>query len=114
MKKIKWENIDKNGLKDIREDHDLKQEDIAKHLNISRQYYSRYELEQVEMPIRHYKKLAEYYNVSIDYLCGIVNTEKPLKITEKKELTAKQLAILDKYEKNKDLQKAVDKLLDIN
>ena len=101
-------------LKDVREDKDLKQEDIAKYLNISRQYYSRYELEQVEMPIRHYKKLAEYYNVSIDYLCGITNTKKALKLTEKKELTTKQLALLDKYEKNKELQKAIDKLLDIN
>ena len=100
-------------LKDLREDNDLKQEDIAKILNISRQYYSRYELGQVELPIRHYIELAKYYNVSIDYLCGAINTPRKLETT-KKELTAKQLALLEKYEKHKDLQKAVDKLLDLD
>ena len=99
-------------LKDLREDHDLKQEDIAKMLNISRQYYSRYELGQIDLPIRHYIKLARYYDVSIDYLCGAINTPRAFD-TNKKELTTKQLALLQKYEKNKDLQKAVDKLLDL-
>lgn len=99
-------------LKDLREDKDLKQEDIAKMLNISRQYYSRYELGQVELPIRHYIKLAKFYDVSIDYLCGAINTPRVFDTT-KRELTAKQLALLQKYEKNKELQKAIDKLLDL-
>lgn len=65
-------------LKDIREDNDLEQKDVAKLLGISQQYYSRYELEQVELPIRHYKTLARIYNVSIDYLCGLISTPRTL------------------------------------
>ncbi|MBP3309172.1 MAG: helix-turn-helix transcriptional regulator [Clostridia bacterium] len=65
-------------LKDIREDSDKDQKEIAEVLNISQQYYSRYELGQVELPIRHYKKLAEYYNVSIDYLAGLIDEPRPL------------------------------------
>ena len=65
-------------LKDIREDRDLGQKEIAAVLGISKQYYSRYELGQVEMPIRHYKTLARFYNLSIDYLCGLVDYEKKL------------------------------------
>ena len=67
-----------NRLRDMREDKDLRQEDVAKILNVSRQYYSRYELEQVELPIRHYKTLARLYNVSIDYLCGLISTPRTL------------------------------------
>ena len=67
-----------NRLKDIREDRDLKQEEIAKLLNISQQYYSRYELGKVELPIRHYIKLARFYNVSIDYLVGLIDFPEKL------------------------------------
>ena len=65
-------------LRDIREDRDLKQSDIASVLEIHRQAYARYESGQVEMPIRHYKTLARYYQVSIDYLCSLVDYEKKL------------------------------------
>lgn len=67
-----------NRLKDLREDKDLKQEEIAKLLNISQQYYSRYELGQVEMPIRHYITIARFYNVSIDYLVGLIDFPEKL------------------------------------
>lgn len=66
-------------LRDAREDRELSQTDIAKILGISKQYYCRYELGQVEMPIRHYKTLARYYKLSVDFLCGLVDYEKPLK-----------------------------------
>lgn len=102
-----------NRLKDMREDNEKDQKTIAKLLGISQQYYSRYELGQIEMPIRHYIKLAKLYDVSIDYLCGAINTPRIFDTT-KKELTTKQLALIQKYEKNKELQKAVDKLLDLN
>ena len=102
-----------NRLKDLREDHDLKQEDIARILNVSRQYYSRYELGQVDLPIRHYITLARFYNVSIDYLVGLSLTYKPLEEKSKKGLTEKQLALLRAYEKHPEMQIPVDKLLDI-
>lgn len=103
-------------LKDLREDKDLKQEDIAKMLNISRQYYSRYELGQVELPIRHYITLARYYNMSIDYLCGATDKIKPFyegEVIKLQNLTEKQKKLLKAYSNNPKLQIAVDKLLDL-
>lgn len=64
-------------LKDLREDHDLKQEEIAKILNISQTNYSKYELEKVNIPISSLIVLADFYNTSIDYLIGITDEIKP-------------------------------------
>ncbi len=71
-------------LKEIREDKDLFQKDIAKILNIPQQNYSRYELGIVSMPIEKYAKLAEFYNTSIDYLIGLTNERKPYPKIKKK------------------------------
>ena len=65
-------------LKDTREDADKKQEDIAFVLNITRQQYQLYESGKREMPMHHFITLAKYYNVSLDYLAGIVETPKKL------------------------------------
>jgi transcriptional regulator with XRE-family HTH domain len=66
-------------IKDIREDNDLKQEDVAKILNIKQTQYSRYELGKNMMSIDKYIILAKYYNISIDYLAGIIDEPKPIK-----------------------------------
>ena len=66
-------------LKDVREDADKKQEDIAFVLNITRQQYQLYESGKREMPMHHFVALAKYYNVSLDYLAGLVDTPKKLK-----------------------------------
>ena len=63
-------------LKDLREDHDLKQEEIAKILNISQTNYSKYELEKVNIPISSLIVLADFYNTSIDYLIGLTDEIK--------------------------------------
>ena len=55
-------------LKDLREDHDLKQVDIAEHLGIKQTVYSRYERGFQTIPVEHLIKLADYYNVSVDYI----------------------------------------------
>ena len=55
-------------LKEIREDNDLLQKDIAKVLNISQVQYSRYETGLRLIPIDKLNILADYYNVSVDYL----------------------------------------------
>ena len=55
-------------LKDLREDHDKLQEDIAKLLNISRQQYQLYESGKREMPLHHFITLAQFYNISIDFM----------------------------------------------
>ena len=66
-------------LKDTREDLDKKQEDIAQVLNITRQQYQLYESGKREMPMHHFITLAKYYNVSLDYLAGLVDKPKKLK-----------------------------------
>ncbi|MBP3634458.1 MAG: helix-turn-helix transcriptional regulator [Oscillospiraceae bacterium] len=57
-------------LRDLRTDHDFSQKDIAGILGISQQHYSLYEKGEYELPLRHFATLAEYYNVSADYLLG--------------------------------------------
>ncbi len=66
-------------LKDLREDLDKKQEDIAFVLNITRQQYQLYESGKREMPMHHFMTLAKYYNVSLDYLAGLVDIPKKLR-----------------------------------
>ena len=61
-------------LRDIREDHDLTQEQIATLLKTTRQQYARWENGSWQMPIEHYKTLARYYQCSIDYLAGLCNS----------------------------------------
>ena len=55
-------------LKNLREDHDLSQNDIADYLNISQRTYSYYETGGRDIPIQILIKLADYYKTSIDYL----------------------------------------------
>lgn len=57
-------------LKSLREDKDLKQSDVAKLLNVSQVSYGRYELGLSEPSIDSLIKLADFYNVSLDYLVG--------------------------------------------
>lgn len=64
-------------LKDLREDKDLLQKDIAKILNTSQQHYSRYELGIIEVPTKHLNLLADFYNTSIDYIVGRTNIKEP-------------------------------------
>ena len=66
-----------NRLKELREDKDLYQKDVAKMLGISQQYYSEYESGNRAIPIFHLIKLAEFYNVSIDYIVGLTDNTKP-------------------------------------
>ncbi len=60
-------------IRDLREDADLKQEAIAYLLEISRQQYQLYESGKRQIPFDKVIRLAEYYNVSIDYIAGLTN-----------------------------------------
>lgn len=60
-------------IRDLREDHDLTQQNIADLLGTSQTMYARYERAASELPIRHLLKLADYYNVSTDYILGRTN-----------------------------------------
>lgn len=66
-----------NRLKDIREDNDLFQKDIADLLKIDQSNYSKYELEKINIPVDTLHKLADYYNTSIDYLLCRTDERKP-------------------------------------
>ena len=63
-------------LRDLREDNDLKQADIADYLGIDQTVYSRYERGFQTIPVEHLLKLADYYNVSTDYLLGRTDNNK--------------------------------------
>lgn len=60
-------------LRDLREDHDLKQKTVAEYLDVSQQTYSNYENGTREIPIEVVQKLSKYYKVSTDYLLGADN-----------------------------------------
>ena len=62
-------------LRELREERDLKQSDIAMVLGTTQQVYSRYETGVNELPLRHLVTLCEFYNVSADYLLGLVKKE---------------------------------------
>lgn len=64
-------------IKDLRDDKDLSQKDLAKYLNCTQVCYSRYELGLRNVPIEVLKKLASLYNVSVDYLIEITDEKKP-------------------------------------
>ena len=68
-------------LKDLREDSDLIQEDLAKVLDCSQTTYSRYETGRTSVPIDVLIKLADFYQVSIDYITGRTNDKKLYKRT---------------------------------
>ncbi|MGN0534639.1 MAG: helix-turn-helix domain-containing protein [Eubacterium sp.] len=63
-------------LRDLREDKDMKQSDIAQLLGIQQTVYSRYERGFQNIPLEHLIKLADYYNVSTDYILGRTNNPK--------------------------------------
>lgn len=60
-------------MRDLREDKDLKQEDIAKVLNITRQQYQLYESGKRKLPIDLLTTLCNFYNVSADYILGLTD-----------------------------------------
>lgn len=64
-------------LKDLREDKDLLQKDIAKILNIAQTTYSGYETGNRGIPKEILIQLAKFYNTSIDYIFGITNVKEP-------------------------------------
>ena len=65
-------------LKDLREDRELKQSDIAKLLSTTQEQISKYETGKQMMGIDKYIKLAKFYNVSLDYIAGLIDVPKKL------------------------------------
>lgn len=66
-------------IRDLREDNDLYQRQIAEYLNCTQQTYSRYETGELEPSLLVMEKLAEFYNTSIDFLMGLTDVREPYK-----------------------------------
>jgi len=64
-------------LRDVREDSDKRQQDIADYLGIHRTMYRRYETGETDVPARHLIKLADLYKTSVDYILGRTNKIEP-------------------------------------
>lgn len=65
-------------IKDLREDKDMKQRQLAEILKTTQSYYAQYENEKRPLPIEHLITLCRYYNVSADYILGFTNEPKQL------------------------------------
>ncbi len=66
-----------NRLRELREDKDLYQKDIALILNMSQTGYSKYEVGTCDIPTDILIKLALYYDTSVDYILGLTNVKEP-------------------------------------
>ena len=64
-------------IRDLREDNDLTQKQMAEYLICDQSLYSKYERGERPLPLEYAEKLADYYGVSIDYLLGRTSTKKP-------------------------------------
>jgi len=64
-------------IKELREDKDLTQREIADYLHIKQNTYSQYENGQRQLPIDFLIALAKYYKTSTDYILGLTDTKKP-------------------------------------
>ena len=63
-------------IRDLREDRDLKQREVAEYLNCSQQVYSNYELGQRDVPSETLSRLSRFYNVSVDYILSLTDDPK--------------------------------------
>lgn len=87
-------------LKDLREDMDLEQKDIARILGVSINQYGRYERGENDIRFEYIIKLSEYYNVSIDYIAGNTNFKNG-----KDSLSSNEVKVLEVYHNLSDMEK---------
>lgn len=71
-------------LKDLREDKDLNQDEIAKVIGTDQSYYAKYEKGIRPIPFERVIKLARFYNVSLDYIAGLTNDKRGIGYSEEK------------------------------
>ena len=67
-----------NRLKDLRQDRDMTQAEVAREFYLQVTQYRRYENGESDLPLEWAKRFARYYNVSIDYIAGLTDTPRPL------------------------------------
>ena len=90
-------------LKDLREDNDLKQWQIAELLGMKQEKYQRYESGKRETPIKILIKLSEYYNVTLDYITGRTNDKK----STGEEFEQDEKIIVDHYRRLTEKQRKI-------
>ncbi len=82
----------KERLTELREEKNLKQNEIAKILNIDKSVYGKYEREYIIIPIKYLNLLCEYFNISLDYIFSFTNKKNYNNITSiNKEKSSKRL-----------------------
>ena len=70
-------NMTVNRIRDLREDSDLTQKQIADYLDCDQSLYSKYERGERVLPLDIAVRLAQYYQTSVDYLLGLTDVRKP-------------------------------------
>lgn len=63
-------------IRSLREDNDINQSKVAKILNVGQKTYSDYETRKIRIPLESVIILAKYYNVDMNYICGISDVKK--------------------------------------
>lgn len=74
-------------IRDMREDKDLRQKDLAEYLKCTQVCYSNYEMGKRDIPTEVLKALADFYGTSIDYLLSQTDEKRPYPKTKSKELS---------------------------
>lgn len=95
-------------LRDLREDCDLSQLEVASKINTSQSYYAQYENGNRPIPFERIIELAKYYKVSIDYIAGLTNDKKGLNksdLQESEEQLLKKFRSLSSERKGKILER---------
>ena len=91
-------------IRDLREDSDKTQADLAEYLGTTAQHYGKYENGNAEIPFERAILLAKYYNVSLDYIAGLTNNKRGLASSD---LTDQQQALLTFAEGLSDTEKNI-------
>lgn len=76
IQNLNWE-IYRDILRELRNEHEFSQSQVAQILNTTQQVYSRYETGENEIPVRHIIALSQLYNVSTDYILGLTANSTP-------------------------------------
>ena len=74
---MRIEQLPYERIRNLRQDADLTQENVAKYLNVSQNTYSQYETGTLRFSLEVVIKLALYYHTSVDYLVGLTDERKP-------------------------------------
>lgn len=69
-------------IRDLREDNDFTQQQVAEYLKCDRSLYSKYEREERDVPLNIVVELALFYHTSVDYIVGLTDDKKPYKRTK--------------------------------